>query len=176
MNAATSEMSELNPSPKVSARIWIFAAIGAVAIHAACIALALANLRSDESDDDMGAPAIEIGLDLLSPRSEPTDLPPGPDAEASAASPPVVEQKEVREQTELPKAVPTETIDPDRLIAPPLRARKSFRRHRARSHRSREAARAPGACAWRGKNNWLPTSTSTSAIRPTARAAARRSW
>ena len=103
--------------PKVSARIWIFAALGAVAIHAACIALALANLRPDDSDDDLGAPAIEIRLDLLSPRTEPTDLPPGPDAEASAASPPVVEQKEVREQTELPKAVPTETDDPDRLVA-----------------------------------------------------------
>ena len=108
---------EFNSSPNVSARIWIFAGIGAVAIHAACIALALANLRPDESNDDMGAQAIEISLDLLSPRSEPIDLPPGPDAEASAASPPVTEQKEVRERTELPKAVPTETDDPDRLVA-----------------------------------------------------------
>ena len=37
-----------------------------------------------------------------------TDLPPGPDAEASMASPAVTEQKAVVEPTDLPKAVPTE--------------------------------------------------------------------
>ena len=34
------------------------------------------------------------------------------------ASPAVVEQKVVVEQTDLPKAVPTETDDPDRLVTP----------------------------------------------------------
>ena len=34
------------------------------------------------------------------------------------ASPAVVEQKAVVEQTDLPKAVPTETDDPDRLVTP----------------------------------------------------------
>jgi hypothetical protein len=46
------------------------------------------------------------------------DLPPGPEADASTASPAVVEQKVVVEQTDLPKAVPTETEDPDRLVTP----------------------------------------------------------
>jgi len=38
-----------------------------------------------EPDDKFGAPAIEVGLELSSPHFEPTDLPPGPDADASAA-------------------------------------------------------------------------------------------
>jgi periplasmic protein TonB len=66
----------------------------------------------------LGAPAIEIGVELASPRLDPTDLPPGPDTEATAAAPAVVEQKIVVEQTELPKAVPTETDDPDRAVSP----------------------------------------------------------
>ena len=44
-------------------------------------------------DDDLGAPAIEIGLEMMSPHLEPTDLPPGPDTEASVASPALAEQK-----------------------------------------------------------------------------------
>jgi TonB family protein len=54
----------------------------------------------------------------MAPHVEPTDLPAGPDVDASAASPAMVEQKAVVEQTELPKAVPTETDDPDRLVTP----------------------------------------------------------
>lgn len=111
-------MSDLDSPQKLSARIWIFAALGAVAIHVGCIALALAYARSDDTDEDLGAPAIEIGLELLAPRVEPTELPPGPDTEASAAAPPVAAQKEVVEQSELPKAVPTETDDPDRVVTP----------------------------------------------------------
>src|SRR5262249_25945630 len=57
-------------------------------------------------------------VELQAPRLEPTNLPPGPDTEASAAAPAVVEQKAVVEQTELPKAIPTETDDPDRVVSP----------------------------------------------------------
>jgi protein TonB len=104
--------------PQMSARLWILAGLGALAIHVGCIALAWAHLRTDDTDDDLGAPAIEIGLEMLAPHRETTDLPPGPEAEASAASPEVAPQKEVVEQTDLPKAVPTETEDPDRLVSP----------------------------------------------------------
>jgi protein TonB len=98
--------------------VWVLAALGAVAIHAGCVALALEQMRPDDTEDALGAPAIEIGFELAAPRVQPTDLPPGPDSEASIASPAVVEQKAVVEQTELPKDVPTETDDPDRLVAP----------------------------------------------------------
>jgi TonB family protein len=59
---------------------------------------------------------MEIGLELAAPRAEPTDLPVGPETEASAPSPPVVEQKAEVKPTELPTEVPTETEDPDRLV------------------------------------------------------------
>lgn len=103
---------------KGSLKLWVCAAVGAVGIHAGCIALAMANLQTDDSDDAMGAVAIEIGLEMAAPRAEPSDLPPGPDVEASAAAPAVTEQKEAVKETDLPKAEPTETDDPDRLVSP----------------------------------------------------------
>ena len=78
----------------------------------------LSAAMQPDTDDDLGAPAIEIGVELVSPRLDPTDLPVGPDTEASAASPAVVEQKQVVEQTDLPKAVSTETDDPERVVSP----------------------------------------------------------
>lgn len=107
--------SDLELSRPVPLRLWLFAGLGAVAIHAACVALAVAHLRGDE-DEALGAPAIAIGVELMAPRAEPSDLPPGPEADASAASPPVPEQKAVTEQSELPKDTPTETEDPDRIV------------------------------------------------------------
>ena len=102
----------------LSRAMWLWAAAGAVALHAGCVALALGAMNPTDPDDDLGAPAIEIGVELMSPQTEPTDLPPGPDAEATAPSPAVIEQKEVVEQTDLPKAKPTETDDPDRVVSP----------------------------------------------------------
>jgi periplasmic protein TonB len=111
-------MSDVEPPQRVSLPIWLVAALGAALIHVGCVALAFEYLRSDEPDEALGAPAIEIGLDWMAPRLDPNDLPPGPEADASAASPAVMEQRAVIEPTELPKAVPTETEDPDRLVAP----------------------------------------------------------
>jgi TonB family protein len=108
-------MPELELARPVPLRLWLLAGIGAVALHVAGIALAVAHLRTDD-EEALGAPAIEIGLELASPRAEPTDLPPGPEQEASAASPPVQEQKAVTEQSELPRDTPVETDDPDRVV------------------------------------------------------------
>ena len=101
-----------------SRRLWIFAALGALALHVGGAALAVAHLRTDDPDDSLGAPAIEIGLEMASPHLEATDLPPGPDAEASVASPALAEQKAEIKETELPKDAPTETDDPDRVVTP----------------------------------------------------------
>jgi TonB family protein len=109
-------MSSLDTEQKPSRRLWIFAGLAALALHAGGGALALAHLRAEEPDDSLGAPAIEIGLEMTSPHVEPTDLPPGPDTEASVASPAVAEQKTELKETELPKEVPTETEDPDRAV------------------------------------------------------------
>ncbi len=113
---ATAADAELAHRP--SRRLWILSAVGALAIHAGCVAFALANMQSDETDADMGAPAIEIGLELSSPHAEVSDLPPGPDAEASAASPAVTEQKAEVKETELPTAVPEQSEEPDRVVSP----------------------------------------------------------
>src|SRR5580692_2875263 len=111
-------MPDFETEPRSSRRLWIFAALGALALHVGGAALAVAHLRSVEPDDTLGAQAIEIGLEMSSPRLEPADLPPGPDAQASVASPALAEQKAEVKESELPKEVPTETDDPDRVVAP----------------------------------------------------------
>jgi TonB family protein len=109
-------MSGGDVSSRASPRLWLLAAAGALAIHAGGVALALASLSPEAPEDDLGAPAIEIGVELTAPRAAPADLPVGPQTDASAASPPVVEQKAEVKPTDLPTDVPTETQDPDRVV------------------------------------------------------------
>jgi TonB family protein len=98
--------------------VWLVGALGALAIHAAAAALAFHYLPRDPADSNLGAPAMVIDVDLASPRNNPSDLPVGPDNAASAPSPAVIAQKEVVEQTDLPKAVPTDSDDPERVVSP----------------------------------------------------------
>ena len=111
-------MPDLDTEQRSSRRLWIFAALAALALHLGGAALAFAHLHADDLDESLGTPAIEIGLEMTSPHLEPTDLPPGPDAEASVASPAIAEQKAELKDSELPKDVPTETEDPDRVVTP----------------------------------------------------------
>src|ERR1700736_6798986 len=110
-------MSELDQQ-KAAWRLWIFAGVGALMLHIGGAALAIAHLQTDEPDDALGAAAIEVGLELASLHREATDLPPGPDTDASVASPALAEQKAEVKETELPKDVPTEADDPDRVVTP----------------------------------------------------------
>jgi periplasmic protein TonB len=109
-------MSDLDALQKTSRWLWGVAAAVAIALHLGGAALALAHLKTDEPDEDLGAPAIEVGLELSSPQREPSDLPPGPDSDASVATPAMPEQKAEVKETDLPKDVPTETEDPDRVV------------------------------------------------------------
>lgn len=109
-------MSASDLTPRPSLRLWLVAAVGAAVLHAGGIALALAALSPEEAPDDLGAPAIEIGVELMAPRAEPAELPVGPQSDASVASPPVVEQKAELKPTDLPTDVPSETEDPDRVV------------------------------------------------------------
>jgi TonB family protein len=111
-------MSDLETEQKPSRRLWILAAVGALALHIGCGALAVAHLQTDDADDSLGSAAIEVGLELTSLRREATDLPAGPDTDASVALPALAEQKAEVKETELPKDVPTETDDPDRVVTP----------------------------------------------------------
>ncbi len=47
----------------------------------------------------------------------PNELPVGPDTEASARAPAVVEQKTVIQKNDLPKDTPTDTDDPERIVS-----------------------------------------------------------
>lgn len=109
-------MSELILEQKPSRRLWFFAAAVALALHVGGAALAIARMPSEDNDDSLGANAIEIGVELSSPHTETTDLPPGPDADASVASPALAEQKAEIKPTDLPKDTPDETDDPDRVV------------------------------------------------------------
>ena len=95
---------------------WICAAVVALALHAGGAALAIVHLQADAEGGDLGARGTEIGLDLTSPATEVSELPPGPDSEAAQASQATPEQKAVEKETDLPKAAATETEDPDRVV------------------------------------------------------------
>src|SRR6202048_735546 len=108
-------MSELDQQ-KAAWRLWIFAGVGALMLHIGGAALAIAHLQTDEPDDSLGASAIEVGVELASLHREATDLPPGPDTDASVASPQLAEQKAEIKESDLPKDTPTEAEEPDRVV------------------------------------------------------------
>ena len=95
--------------------IWLCAGLVALACHAALGIFAAAQF-SEAEVVDLGAPGIEIGLELTSPKAAPSDLPPGPDSEASIATPPVMQQVEESKESELPQDKPTEVDEPDQLV------------------------------------------------------------
>lgn len=103
--------------PAANRFVWLGAVAIVLALHVGGVALAIGQAPVDDAAD-LGANALEIGLEMTAPRREVTDLPPGPEADEAAASPAVVQQKAVDDPTELPKAVPTETEDPDRVVSP----------------------------------------------------------
>jgi len=109
-------MSDLDIEQRPSRLPWFLAAIAALPLHLGGAAFALTHLQSNEVDDELGAPAIEVGLEMMAPKVEATDLPPGPESDASMASPALAEQKAELKETDLPKNTPTETDDSDRAV------------------------------------------------------------
>jgi periplasmic protein TonB len=102
--------------PSTSKGLWLVAAVIAISLHLAFAAFAFIRMQQEAESDDLGAPGIEIGLELMSPQTPPTELPPGPDSEASMASPAVAEQKAEVKEVDLPEETPVEAEDPDRLV------------------------------------------------------------
>jgi hypothetical protein len=86
-------MIDLDLEQKPSRRLWILAALGAVALHFGGAALAIAHLQTDGSDDGLGANSVEIAFEMASPKVTDENLPPGPDTDPSLASPQLAEQK-----------------------------------------------------------------------------------
>jgi periplasmic protein TonB len=116
--AGGAAMGDLDGLQKTSRWLWGIAAALAVALHLGGVALALAHLNTDGPEEQLGAPAIEVGLEWSSPKQDPSELPPGPESDASVASPAIPEQKAEVKETDLPKDTPTKTDDPDRVVTP----------------------------------------------------------
>jgi TonB family protein len=98
--------------------MWALAVLAALAIHVAGFAVAREYLRDDDPDPELGAPALAIGVELASPRVDPSDLPPGPEVEQSPIAVAAVQPTKILEETVLPKEPPVETEQPDLLVAP----------------------------------------------------------
>jgi periplasmic protein TonB len=111
-------MTDLDLEQKPSTRLWILAALGALALHFGGAALAIAHLQTDGFDDGLGANSVEIAFEMASPKVTDENLPPGPDTDPSLASPQLAEQKAEVKETDLPKDTPNETEDPDRIVTP----------------------------------------------------------
>src|SRR5258708_13149396 len=96
--------TEQKPSRHLSgvAAIWIAAAVGALALHVGGAALAIVHLQADDTDESLGAPGIEVGLELMSSRAEPTYLPAGPDPDASPPPPALPEPNALAPETATP--------------------------------------------------------------------------
>jgi TonB family protein len=109
-------MSDLDGQSNPPRRLWIFAAVTALALHLGGAALAIAHLPSDDGDDGLGANGAEYAVEMASPTAPDYDLPPGPDTEAAQESPQLAEQKAEVKETELPKDQVHEAEDPDRIV------------------------------------------------------------
>src|SRR5258707_4380383 len=111
-------MSDLDAGQKAPLRLWLFGAVGALLLHVGGAALALAYLQTDEPQNSIGDTGIEVGYEQAAVQREQTDLPPGPDSDASQASPQLAEQKAEVKESELPQDKPTETEEADREVTP----------------------------------------------------------
>jgi periplasmic protein TonB len=103
---------------KAPVRLWVFGAIGAILLHVGGAALAITHLQTDEAQNSIGETGIEIGYEQAALQREQTDLPPGPDADASLASPQLAEQKAEVKESDLPQDKPTESEEADRQVTP----------------------------------------------------------
>lgn len=80
---------------------WLVAATVALALHLAIAVGALWTLTPEETDDEIGAPAIELAMDMAAPRTDEAEAPPGPESAASAAAPDSAEAKPQTETAQL---------------------------------------------------------------------------
>lgn len=103
------------PEGSSRARIWTAAAIAAFSCHVAFATFALSYLREGPEDDDFGAPGIEISVELASPRLQSSDLPPGPESDASAASRAAIQQRTTK-NPDLPKETVKDNAEADRQV------------------------------------------------------------
>lgn len=129
--------------------MWCIAFAVALTLHAGGLLAAILDMRAAAAEDETGAPAIEVGIELASPQTEQSDLPPGPESDASTASTAQVEQKLVEEKTDKPKDNPVESEDPDRVVstAPTEKPKEESEAPAAQSSSASEESAAAEATA-----------------------------
>ncbi|OPY96605.1 energy transducer TonB [Bradyrhizobium sacchari] len=110
-------MSSAEHEPRPSRKLWILAAIAAVALHVGGAALALANLKADDGDEGLGAAGAEFAVEMTSPPARESDMPPGPtDADEQEERPALPEQKAEVKETDLPQDRPQQVEEADRIV------------------------------------------------------------
>ncbi|MGY8661153.1 TonB family protein [Bradyrhizobium sp. UFLA05-109] len=109
-------MPDLDIEPRPSRRLWVLAAVAALALHLGGAALALAHLRTDGGDDGLGAAGADFAVEMASPDAPESELPPGPDTDASQEQRAMPEQKAEVKETELPKDQHQDVDDADRVV------------------------------------------------------------
>ena len=108
-----------SPAPvRPSGKLWLTSGLAALGLHLALAFGLIWALQPDAADDDDGAPAIEFAMDMAAPKAEQSDLPPGPEADASAAAPDSAQAAPKAEAMDRPKEEAVESDNPDRLFAP----------------------------------------------------------
>ena len=94
--------------------LWILAGTAALALHLGGAAWALSHLQTDDGDDGLGANGAEYAVEMTSPKLPETDLPPGPDSEASQFQPQQMQQQAEVKETDLPIDLPTSSAQPQK--------------------------------------------------------------
>ena len=112
------EQSSLNAMPTRGLTLsWVFAAAAALLLHGVVAAWAFALDAREDTEVAMGAPAIEMDVEITAPHMETSDLPAGVLAEDSEAAQARPEQQKKEENKTLPIEKLTDTDDPDRLVS-----------------------------------------------------------
>jgi TonB family protein len=111
-------MSDNGIEQPPSRRLWILAACIALGLHLGGAALAVTHLKTHDDDEGLGANTNEFAVEMVSPKLDDDNLPPGPDTDAAQASQQQVEQKAELKDTDLPQDKPTETDEADRTVSP----------------------------------------------------------
>jgi TonB family protein len=110
-------MAGIVKTSRASLATWGCATALAAAIHASVL-LAFVRAPDEPDGSEDGARAVEIGLELTS-GGDLSDLPPGPESEASTASAASAERPPVEElKPDVPVEPPTQADEADHVVAP----------------------------------------------------------
>lgn len=93
--------------------VWIVAAITALTCHMALAAFAILHEEPEPQVAHLGAPALEIAIEIALPTPE---ADPGSESEATPAAPPAVQETTEAKPADLPMDRPVEAENPERLV------------------------------------------------------------